>query len=295
MLNLNAEDQSWLDLYLPALREQFPEQVEELIIFGSKARGDDGPDSDLDVLIITRDGGRELKEEINHLGHKLGTLTEAIPSIIIFSKEEWQERAGDGSPFYRAVIRDGVPMMGMGRVGSDLLPGSSSQGVVYGMSNYVIGHWNRAKASIGGALSLLRDEYYADSVSLAYYAILHAAKAALQIYGVSTESHSGVHRMFALHLVRPGIVEPEWGDDIRQALISACSQITTSRRLSMKQTPVSPVNALKRSLTVSGYYWAMLSLLKMSNPGRPRRATARSMRLSRQQAFHSGPCPTGKL
>jgi uncharacterized protein (UPF0332 family)/predicted nucleotidyltransferase len=217
MLNLNAEDQSWLDLYLPALREQFPEQVEEFIIFGSKARGDDGPDSDLDVLIVTRDGGRQLKEEINHLGHSLGTLTEAIPSIIIFSKEEWQERAGDGSPFYRAVIRDGVPMMGMGRVGSNLLPGSSSQGGVYGMSNYVIGHWNRAKASIGGALSLLRDEYYADSVSLAYYAILHAAKAALQFYGVSTESHSGVHRMFALHLIRPGIVEPEWGDDIRQS------------------------------------------------------------------------------
>ena len=85
------------------------------------------------------------------------------------------------------------------------------------MSNYVIGHWNRAKASIGGALSLLRDEYYADSVSLAYYAILHAAKAALQLYGVSTESHSGVHRMFALHLIRPEIVEPEWGDDIRQS------------------------------------------------------------------------------
>ena len=77
MLNLNAEDRSWLDLYLPALRERFPGQVEEFIIFGSKARGDDGPDSDLDVLIVTRDGGRQLKEEINHLGHKLETGPES--------------------------------------------------------------------------------------------------------------------------------------------------------------------------------------------------------------------------
>ena len=39
----------------------------------------------------------------------------------------------------------------------------------------------------------LRDGYYADSVSLAYYAILHAAKASLQLHiGREPICHSGL-------------------------------------------------------------------------------------------------------
>ena len=110
MLNLNVEDQRWLDQYLPALREQFPGQVEEFIIFGSKARGDDGTDSDLDVLIVTRHGDRQLTKEIRSLGHSLAMPIGAVPSILIYSKEEWTERGRDGSPFYKAVVRDGVHM-----------------------------------------------------------------------------------------------------------------------------------------------------------------------------------------
>ena len=78
-------------------------------------------------------------------------------------------------------------------------------------SKLAVAEWRRATESMGAALSCQRDGYYADSVSLAYYAILHAAKAALQLYGVTAESHSSVRRMFGLHLVKTGLVEPEWG------------------------------------------------------------------------------------
>ena len=59
-----------------------------------------------------------------------------------------------------------------------------------------------------------RDGYYADSISRAYYAILHAAKAALHLHEVTAESHSGVRSMFGLHIVNTGLVEPEWGAEI---------------------------------------------------------------------------------
>ena len=73
-----------------------------------------------------------------------------------------------------------------------------------------IAEWRRATESMGAARSCHRDGYYADSVSRAYYAILHAAKAALQLHGVTAESHAGVKRMFGQHLVKSGLVEPEW-------------------------------------------------------------------------------------
>ena len=77
-----------------------------------------------------------------------------------------------------------------------------------------IAEWRRATESMGAARSCQRDGYYADSVSRAYYAILHAAKAALHLHGVTAESHSGVRGMFGLHLVKTGLIEPEWGAEI---------------------------------------------------------------------------------
>lgn len=41
--------------------------------------------------------------------------------------------------------------------------------------------------------------------------MLHAAKAVLQLQGVAAESHAAVKRLFGLHVVRAGLVEPEWG------------------------------------------------------------------------------------
>ena len=67
---------------------------------------------------------------------------------------------------------------------------------------------------MGAASSCQRDGYYADAVSRAYYAILHAARAVLQLHGVTAESHTGVRSMFGLHIVKTGLVEPEWGAEI---------------------------------------------------------------------------------
>ena len=40
--------------YRKALEEQHPGAVERMVIYGSKARGETGPESDLDVLIVVR-------------------------------------------------------------------------------------------------------------------------------------------------------------------------------------------------------------------------------------------------
>ena len=107
-LKLTPDEQTWLDAYRQALRERFPDLIEDIIIFGSKARGDAGPDSDVDVLIILQEGEREIKKAVRRLGHELSVLSDAVPSIMVYTKVEWMERGQSGSPFYRAVMRDGV-------------------------------------------------------------------------------------------------------------------------------------------------------------------------------------------
>ncbi|MHC4482751.1 MAG: HEPN domain-containing protein [Planctomycetota bacterium] len=65
----------------------------------------------------------------------------------------------------------------------------------------------RAKKALLAAQTLLENQLYEDCVSRAYYAVLHAAKAALVTTGVEPESHSAVRRLFGLHLVKAGKIE----------------------------------------------------------------------------------------
>ena len=76
--------------------------------------------------------------------------------------------------------------------------------------NMVLAEWLRANSSLQAAQNLTRDGLYADAISRAYYAILHAAKTGLHVHDVVAESHAAVRRMFGLHLVKSGKIEPNW-------------------------------------------------------------------------------------
>ena len=64
--------------------------------------------------------------------------------------------------------------------------------------------WNRALKSLGAAETLYDQKYYEDSISRAYYAVLHAAKAALLVNEVLAKSHSAVRNLFSQKLATTG-------------------------------------------------------------------------------------------
>ena len=68
----------------------------------------------------------------------------------------------------------------------------------------------RAQKALLAAKTLLENQLYEDCVSRAYYAVLHAAKAALAMEPVEPQSHRAVRRMFGLHLVKTGKIEKEF-------------------------------------------------------------------------------------
>ena len=75
---------------------------------------------------------------------------------------------------------------------------------------------NRAQESLQAAQKLLEDDLFADAVSRAYYACLHAAKAALLIEGIKVSSHRAVLRLFGEHLVKSEKIEKEYGKVLRE-------------------------------------------------------------------------------
>jgi len=69
---------------------------------------------------------------------------------------------------------------------------------------------DRAKKALLAAKTLLENQLYEDCVSRAYYAVLHAAKAALATKDIEPESHNAVKRMFGLHLIKTGEIEKDF-------------------------------------------------------------------------------------
>lgn len=68
----------------------------------------------------------------------------------------------------------------------------------------------RAKKALLAAKILLEKELFEDCVSRAYYAVFHAAKAALALSKIEVDSHDGVRSMFGSHLVKTGKIEKEF-------------------------------------------------------------------------------------
>lgn len=59
----------------------------------------------------------------------------------------------------------------------------------------VLAEWRLACLALRAARLLAQNRIYPDAVSRAYYAVLHAAKAALQTKDISADSHAAVRRL----------------------------------------------------------------------------------------------------
>lgn len=70
--------------------------------------------------------------------------------------------------------------------------------------------WRRAQKSLQAAEILQQNGLAEDAISRAYYALMHAAKAALLVHDVIAESHAAVRRLFGQVLVMAEGVEREW-------------------------------------------------------------------------------------
>ena len=81
----------------------------EVILYGSRARGDAEPDSDYDLLILT-DGEATLKREdvIRRQLFPIEIETGAVLTLILLSKKDWNSALYSAMPFYQNIERDGV-------------------------------------------------------------------------------------------------------------------------------------------------------------------------------------------
>jgi len=73
-----------------------------------------------------------------------------------------------------------------------------------------LAEWQKARQSLRASQVLVRDQCYEDSVSRSYYAMFHAAKAALYVHDTAAQSHAAVRRLFGLKLIKSCELDSEY-------------------------------------------------------------------------------------
>lgn len=96
------------------LKRRLPPEVREhlrqLILFGSRARGDAEEDSDLDLVALVDDNTPELERALDDTAYNVMWDHDFRPviSLKVFSEDRFNTALQQGYSFYRNVMREGV-------------------------------------------------------------------------------------------------------------------------------------------------------------------------------------------
>jgi uncharacterized protein len=104
--------QARLALEIDKITRQIIEKYrpEKIILFGSAARGNLGPDSDADFLIIKTDTPLYGADRIRELSRM---IDRDIPvDLLVYRPEELEQRLKMGDPFLKAILKEGKVLYG---------------------------------------------------------------------------------------------------------------------------------------------------------------------------------------
>jgi predicted nucleotidyltransferase len=98
------------EIALKVLKERLTSHysILDFRIFGSKIRGEDTSQSDIDVMIKIADLNPGIESDIYDIVFDVNLENDCFISVIIFSKEEIEKGPMSESPIYKTIMREGV-------------------------------------------------------------------------------------------------------------------------------------------------------------------------------------------
>ena len=90
------------------LRRALASRVREIVLFGSRARGDAAPDSDYDVLVVVDERTPDVREAALDVSVELMDRRGALVATLLRSEQEWQRASS--TPLARNIRNEGLAL-----------------------------------------------------------------------------------------------------------------------------------------------------------------------------------------
>ena len=105
---LSIKEKSVLKEFKTSLEQILGGQLIELKLFGSKARGDDQPNSDMDVLIIVATDDWHIRDKVYDVATDVLLQMDVCISPKVISKNRFDQLRGEGTSFIHNVSKDAI-------------------------------------------------------------------------------------------------------------------------------------------------------------------------------------------
>jgi len=98
--------------FVQLLKEQFNGRIRSALLFGSKARGEGSPDSDLDVLVVVDSDDWRVHKQIRHLAADICLKYGLNLSPRVWSTSHHREVEELQPLLYQNICRDSINLLG---------------------------------------------------------------------------------------------------------------------------------------------------------------------------------------
>ncbi len=110
LAHLSLSDQIAIADFVDCVQREFPSRLYRIVLFGSKARGDDDVESDIDLLAIVDDESGDFQRELWRIAYGVLWSHEVVISVRVYSMERWIAQRQLGLPFVRNVEAEGISL-----------------------------------------------------------------------------------------------------------------------------------------------------------------------------------------
>ena len=108
MLKLQRKYENVLGAFKSRVLNELGERIQSIVVYGSVARGEATKDSDIDVLVVSRD--KKVREKVSDIAYEVDFENdfETFITPIHLTTDEFEHRIKVGSPFISAILKEGV-------------------------------------------------------------------------------------------------------------------------------------------------------------------------------------------
>jgi len=90
-----------------AIRANYP--TARIVLYGSQARGQAGPESDVDLLVLLDEEITAAKKRvIRDTLYEVGLAKDLVISVIVRSYQAWNSSISQATPLYRVIQQEGI-------------------------------------------------------------------------------------------------------------------------------------------------------------------------------------------
>lgn len=216
---LEPDEALWLERYLDRLKKAPGGLLKRLVVYGSKARGDAGPESDVDVLVLVGDTPNAVPTA-RGLSYDDDDPDTVDHGVVVRTEADWLRDLDRELPFPRNVEAQGVqihPVYRPPRRPPGDLPPVTRKGV-----RHAVPLWLKEARSnlevLEHYIEWLKDGWFrhpGNAARPAFDAVFFSTMAWCLVRGVSVVRRRDLPASVEQHLIEPGVLDSGWRDRIR--------------------------------------------------------------------------------